>query len=150
MKEVDSISLQQSRRCLETAYSNFFRNPGKVGFPIFKSKKNQSNLSYTTVNVSNSIRLDETNNRYIKIPKLNFVRIKLHRQLPNNSIIKHVTISRTPTHKYYISISIQYDLDIQEKQLDINNSIGLDYSSSDFYVDSDGDRANYPRYYRMW
>ena len=58
LKEIDSIALQQSRRCLEAAYKNFFTSKGKIGFPKFKSKKNQSNLSYTTVNVSNSIRLD--------------------------------------------------------------------------------------------
>ena len=78
MKEVDSIALQQSRRCLETSYKNFFTGKGKTGFPKFKSKKNKSNLTYTTINVSNSIRLAETS-KYIKIPKLNFVRIKLHR-----------------------------------------------------------------------
>jgi putative transposase len=76
LKEVDSIALQQSRRNLEAAYKNFFKQQNN--FPKFKSKKNQSNLTYTTVNLSNSIRLDEKN-KYIKIPKLNFVRIKLHR-----------------------------------------------------------------------
>ena len=75
---------------------------GKVGFPKFKSKKNQSNLNYTTVNISNSIRLNESN-KHIKIPKLNFVRIKLHRQLPIGSTIKHITISKTATNKYYVS-----------------------------------------------
>ena len=149
LKEVDSIALQQSRRCLETSYKNFFQSKGKVGFPKFKSKKNQSNLSYTTVNISNSIRLDETT-KYIKIPKLNLVRIKLHRQLPIDSIIKHITVSKTSTNKYYVSICVQYELNIKENQLDINNSLGLDYSSHDFYVDSDGDTAKYPKYFRLY
>lgn len=149
LREVDSIALQQSRRCLETAYKNFFAGKGKVGFPKFKSKKNRSNLSYTTVNVSNSIRLDESN-KYIKIPKLNFVRIKLHRQLPIDSIIKHITISKTSTNKYYVSICIQYELNVKENQLNVENSIGLDYSSHDFYVDSNGNKAEYPRYFRLY
>ena len=38
LAEVDSISLQQSLRHLDTAFQNFFRNP-KTGFPKFKSKK---------------------------------------------------------------------------------------------------------------
>lgn len=149
LKEIDSIALQQSRRNLETAYKNFFASPGKNGFPKFKSKKNQSNLSYTTVNVSNSIRLDETT-KYIKIPKLNFVRIKLHRQLPNSCNIKHITISKTATNKYYVSICVQYELKIKENQLNLENSIGLDYSSHDFYVDSNGGKAEYPRYFRLY
>ena len=63
-----------------------------------------------------------------------------------------MTISRTPTNKYYVSICVQYELntDIKENQLNINNSIGLDYSSHDFYVDSDGNRANYPKYFRLY
>ena len=149
LREVDSVALQQSRRCLETSYKNFFQSKGKVGFPKFKSKKNHSNLSYTTVNISNSIRLNESN-KHIKIPKLNFVRIKLHRQLPIDSTIKHITISKTATNKYYVSICVQYELNIKENQLDINNSIGLDYSSHDFYVDSNGSRAEYPRYFRLY
>ena len=149
LREVDSVALQQSRRCLETSYKNFFQSKGKVGFPKFKSKKNHSNLSYTTVNISNSIRLNESN-KHIKIPKLNFVRIKLHRQLPIDSTIKHITISKTETNKYYVSICVQYELNIKENQLDINNSIGLDYSSHDFYVDSNGSTAEYPRYFRLY
>ena len=39
LKEVDSISLQQSLRHLDAAYSNFFKNK-ETRFPKFKSKKN--------------------------------------------------------------------------------------------------------------
>ena len=78
------------------------------------------------------------------------MRIKLHRQLPIDSTIKHITISKTATNKYYVSICVQYELNIKENQLDINNSIGLDYSSHDFYVDSNGSRAEYPRYFRLY
>ena len=38
LSEVDSMALQQSLRDLDKAYRNFFRAPGKVGFPKFKSK----------------------------------------------------------------------------------------------------------------
>ena len=73
----------------------------------------------------------------------------MHRQLPQDSLIKSVTISKTKSGKYYVSILCEYELNIQEKQLNIENSLGLDYSSHDFYVDSNGDKANYPRYYRL-
>lgn len=63
-------------------------------------------------------------------------------------MIKSVTISRTLSNKYYASILCEYELNIQENQLKIENSIGLDYSSHDFYVDSEGNRANYPKFYR--
>jgi putative transposase len=78
------------------------------------------------------------------------VRIKLHRQLPARYVIKHVTISKTSTNKYYVSILVQYELNVKENQLNIENSLGLDYSSHDFYVDSNGVRAEYPRYFRLY
>ena len=43
LKEVDSISLQQALRHLDTAFQNFFKNQ-KTGFPKFKSKKNNNNI----------------------------------------------------------------------------------------------------------
>ncbi|MBK5243192.1 transposase, partial [Clostridium sp.] len=37
---------------------------------------------------------------------------------------------------------------IEEKQTPSNIILGLDYSQHDFYVDSEGRKANYPKYYR--
>ena len=147
LKEVDSIALQQSRRNLEVAYKNFFFSKGKAGFPKFKSKKNNQ-LSYTTINQKGTVKLSD-NTKYVKLPKLGSVRIKCHRQILNNEIIKSATISKTPTNKYFISILVEYEKDIPQLNLNKENSLGLDYSSSSFYVDSQGNEANYPRYYRL-
>lgn len=147
LKEVDSLALANAQMNLQSAYNNFFKNP-KSGFPKFKSKKRDKD-SYTTNNQGGNIYISE-DNKYICLPKIKLVRIKLHRQLPQNSIIKSVTISKTKSGKYYISILCEYELDVQEKQLDIEKSLGLDYSSHDFYIDNNGSKANYPRYYRQW
>ena len=146
LKEVDSLALANAQMNLQSAYNNFFKNP-KSGFPKFKSKKRDKD-SYTTNNQGGNIYIAE-DNKYICLPKIKLVRIKLHRQLPQNSIIKSVTISKTKSGKYYISILCEYELNIQEKQLNIENSLGLDYSSHDFYVDNKGNKANYPKYYRL-
>ena len=147
LKEVDSLALANAQMNLQTAFKNFFKNKGKVGFPKFKSKKNYKD-SYTTNCQKGNIYISE-DNKYVCLPKIKLVRIKLHRQLPQNSIIKSVTISKTKSGKYYISILCEYELNIQEKQLSVENSIGLDYSSHDFYVDNNGNKANYPKYYRL-
>ena len=52
LKEVDSVSLQQSLRHLDAAFQNFFRQP-KAGFPKFKSKKRNKN-SYSTVCINSN------------------------------------------------------------------------------------------------
>lgn len=145
LRGVDSLALANAQINLQTAYNNFFRNP-KNGFPKFKSKKFDRD-SYTTNNQRGNIYIDD---KYIKLPKIGFVRIKQHRHLPENSIIKSVTVTKEKSNKYYISILAEYEINIQENQLNIENSIGLDYSSHDFYVDSKGNRAGYPKYYRLY
>ena len=106
LKEVDSLALTSVWKQLNSAYSKFFKEP-KVGFPKFKSKKS-AKQSYTTNNqpASQAIRIE---NSYIRLPKLGLVKIKLHRQLPENCEIKSVTISRTSTSKFYASINVEYD-----------------------------------------
>ena len=54
-----------------------------------------------------------------------------------------------PTNKYYVSILTEYEYDIPYRILDSNKSIGLDYSSSVLYVDSNGNSINMPHYYRL-
>ena len=61
---MDSIALQQSLRHLDTAYTNFFKRKDS-GYPRFKSRK-RGKQSYTTLNVSNNIRLEDGR---IRLPK---------------------------------------------------------------------------------
>ena len=143
LREVDSLALANAQLNLQTAYKNFFSNP-KAGFPQFKSKKH-SKQSYTTNNQKGSIRLD--GNR-VRLPKVGFVKLALHRQILADQQIKSVTISLEPTGKYYISVLVEYEVDIPEPQLDPNKALGLDYSSPHFYVDSEGNTADMPHFYR--
>ena len=143
LREVDSLALSNAQLNLQTAYKNFFSNP-KTGFPQFKSKK-RSKQSYTTNNQKGSIRLDGTR---IRLPKVGFVKLALHRQIPADQQIKSVTISLEPTGKYYISVLVEYEADMPEPQLDPNKALGLDYSSPHFYVDSEGNAADMPHFYR--
>jgi len=145
LKEVDSISLQSALENLETAYQNFFRrvkNGEKAGFPKFKSKHN-NHRSYTTKAVNGNIRLKDG---YIALPKIGAVKIKLHRQIPENHILKSVTVSKTPSGKYHASILFEYEQIIEP--VEIKTTVGLDFSMTELYVDSDGNEAHYPRYYR--
>jgi putative transposase len=84
----------------------------------------------------------------VRISKLKDVKIKLHRQLHSDCEIKSATISQTVPGKYYISILVEFDAEIQPVLPCSDKVIGLDYSSKELYVDSFGDSAYYPRYYR--
>lgn len=145
LKEVDSYSLCNEQMNLQTAFNNFFRNP-KIGFPKFKSKKTDKS-SFTTSNVNNVIRIN--NNHRIHLNKLGWVNFKEHRKIPVNYRIKSATITKTPSGKYYISVLTEYEYEIPKKVLDKNKSLGLDYSSHDFYVDNQGrSPENLHHYYR--
>ena len=146
LKQMDAYALCNEQMNLQTAFNNFFRSP-KIGFPKFKGKKRDKS-SYTTSNVNGTIKI--LDNKHIKLPKIKSLRIKLHRQLPENSKIKSATIERKPSGKYYISLCVKYESQVPDIELDKNKSIGLDYSSHDFYVDSNGDKANYPKYFRLY
>ena len=141
LREVDSLALANAQLHLQTAYSNFFRDK-KIGFPKFKSKSNKQ--SYTTNNQKGSIKIEE--NSFVKLPKIGLVKTKIHK-LPNeNYVIKSVTITKTCSGNYYISILFEFKKNIEPHPID--NVIGLDYKSDGLYVDSEGHTCGSPKYYR--
>ncbi len=142
LKEVDSLALANAQLNLNKAYKNFFREK-TIGFPKFKSKKS-NHRSYTTNCVNGNIKLERG---YIKLPKLGAVKIKQHRDVPVEYKLKSVTISRTPTGKYYASILYEYENHVKPVEPEV--FVGLDYSMKELFVSSDGTSAQYPRYYRQ-
>lgn len=140
LKEVDSISLQQSLKDLDVAYQNFFRRvkngDKQVGFPKFKSKKNPKQ-SYRTQNVNNNISIDGNK---IKLPKLGLVRFANSRSFDGK--IKNCTISKTKTNKYFVSVLVEEEIEELPRN---NNAIGIDLGLKDFLVTSDGEIVENPR-----
>ena len=144
LKEVDSVALQQTVIHLYDSYMNFFRH--NATFPKFKKKKND--YGYTTMNINNSIRFIEDD---IQIPKLGRIKVIRHRKLPESFKFTMVSVSRLGRH-YYISLLgeeeyFDYAEYIKEK-LDPSNSIGLDFSLSHLFVDSNGGHLDMPTYYQ--
>lgn len=138
---------------------------GLKGMPKFHSKS-AGCYSYTTNNQvstkennlkNDTIRLEGS---CLKLPKIKKpVRLIMHRLLPENAVIGNVTISKDGDGRIYASISYSYvtatNMDIRNAAADNDASIieslrflGLDYSQKDFYVDSEGRKANYPHYYK--
>ena len=143
LKEVDSIALQQSVIHLYDAYINFFKH--NASFPKFKKKKND--YGYTTMNINNSIRFMGDD---IQIPKLGKVRIVKHRHINESFSFSMVSISRKGKY-YYVSLMgeeecVDYE-EIIKEALDVNSSIGLDFSLEHLFVTSEGEHIDAPSYY---
>jgi len=157
LKEVDSVALQQARNNLENAYSNFFKSIKKVrkgeqvGFPKFKSKHNH-NDSYRTIGIS---RID-FGSAFITIPKC--PKIRFNQNLRNikswyrnkSTVLKNVTISKTPSGKYYASCLFEGVQDYSGIPKEIGTVKGLDMSLQQFYVDEQGNSPEYKRNYREY
>ena len=141
LKEVDSIALQQSLRHLESAFCNFFKLQ-KSGFPRFKSKKDTTR-SYSTVLVNGNISIS---NKGLRLPKIGEVRVTQHRKIPLYYRLKSVTVSQNASGKYYASILFEYEKQVSNKYAE--SFLGLDFSMKELYKDSNGQEAEYPRYYR--
>lgn len=139
LREVDSLALCNAQMNLKRAFENRRKNPKHFSKPRFKSKK--SKQSYSTNNQKGSVRIEDGK---IRLPKIGLVKIKLHRQIVGT--IKTVTITKTPSDKYYVSMLTEYEnqvLPIVPKKF-----VGLDYSMGELFVSSEGERADYPKYYR--
>lgn len=134
------MALANAQLNLEKAYKAFFK--GHAKFPTFKSKRHKQ--SYTTNVVNGNIQLLDG---HIKLPKLKKVKVKQHRTIPSEHTIKSCTISMTASGKYYISILTEYEKQISKKE--IEKVVGLDFAMDGLFVDSEGKKANYPKFYRQ-
>ena len=137
LKEVDSLALANAQMNLQTAFNNFFCSP-KVGFPKFKSKKS-NRRSYTTNSVNGNIKIS---NGLLTLPKVGKIKLKQHRQIPSDYVLKSVTVSQTPSGKYYASILYEYENQVQ--QITPQTFLGLDFSMHELYKDSNGNEPEYP------
>ena len=144
LKEVDSLSLCNEMLDLRQAYNNFFNR--RANKPKYKSRKNFKQ-SYRTNNQSDSIRI-KYEDGLLKLPKVGWVKVKLHRKLPEGAEIKNVTVSKTCSGKYYAAINFEYEVKTSKPKKANPRALGIDYSSAHFFVDSEGTVADMPHYYR--
>ncbi len=137
--------LQATTLNLTTAYKNFFE--GRAGFPRFKSKHGNQSIQYPQnvkivdgdVNASASLSIDPERSRGVKLPgNIGVVKAKIHR--PIEGKIKTVTVSKTPSGKYFASILTEVE---GEKPSSTDGKIyGVDLGLKHFAVVSDGEKVS--------
>ena len=131
LKEVDKFALTNSVYNMDSAYQKFFKEHS--GYPKFKSKRDNKK-SYTTNCTNNNIEASFKKNK-IKLPKLKWVKAKIHRNFIGK--IKSATVSQVPSGKYFVSILIETEHIPLER---INNSIGIDLGIKDLLITSNGEK----------
>lgn len=134
LRDVNAQSLQQSLRHLDVAYHNFFNK--RAQFPKFKSKHGKQSFSvpqYFDINVEN-----ET----LSIPKIKLIKAVFHRLIEGK--MKSVSISKTPSGKYFAAILCEVEKEVKQKQ--IGGEIGIDLGLKSFVVTSKGEAILAPKF----
>ena len=138
LSEVNSQSLQSALRNLDTAYTNFFRNTTAVGFPRFKSRKDRQSFL-----CPQHCRVDFTDGT-ITVPKAKDIPAVLHRKFKGT--VKTVTVSMTPSGKYYASVLVDTSMqEIQPLEPVLRTSLGIDLGIKSLAVCSDGRTFENPK-----
>ena len=146
LKEVEAQALTQSLNNLNAAFKNRFSKMTKrqTGFPKFKSKR--AKQSYRTCMPAKNALQD----KYIKLPIIGKVKFRAKPRVQEDWKLKSITVSKSTTGKYHASLLYEYFIEEPHIELDINNSIGLDYKSDGLFVDNQGNEPNYPKFYRLY
>ena len=144
-KECSDDCLDSSKINIQNAFNIFFKSlnktrKGKQGFPKFRSKKKHKD-SYTECHVKKNAF--DFHNRKINISKCTSIYFKHREKLPKwydkeTCTLKSITISKNPSGEYYASLLFELpSFYANQKPISENQSIGLDWSPQDFYIDSE-------------
>ena len=144
-KECSDDCLNSKERNLQSAFNNFFKSlnktrKGKMGFPKFRSKKEHKD-SYTECHVKKNAF--DFHNRKINISKCTPIYFKHREKLPKwydeeNCTLKSITVSKNSVGEYWVSLLFELpNFNANPKSISENQSIGLDWSPSEFYIDSE-------------
>ena len=144
LKDIDSLILMNAHQDLERSYKNFFRKSSKFGFPNYKSRK-LTKKTFKTSMVNNNIKILIDG---LKLPKLDPIKITMERDIPSDAKINNITVTQTSSNKYYASINFEVEKLINK--IRPVKYIGLDFSMSNLFVDSDGNIADNPKAFRLF
>ena len=143
-RECSDDCLNSTERNLQSAFNNFFKSlnksrKGKMGFPKFRSKKEHKD-SYTECHVKKNAF--DFHNRKINISKCTPIYFKHREKLPkwysNKCELKSITLSKNSVGEYWVSLLFELpNFNANSKPINENQAIGLDWSPSEFYIDSE-------------
>ena len=124
LKEVNSQSTQASLRDLDVAYNRFFSKQGK--FPRFKSRKDKQSFRVP--------QYTEYKDQQLWIPKFKQpIKVREDRLLSGKILFS--TISKSPTGKYFVSITCETEYIPYEKT---TSKVGIDLAIKNLAICSNG------------
>jgi putative transposase len=139
LKDIDAQALCRSIIRLEKAYQEFFKN-GK-GFPKFKSRRGRQSYQCGLWGA-----VDQEAGT-IRLPKFKPMRFACSRKFEGS--IKSITVSRDPSGKHFVSITVETGKDVQQpKPYSEDSILGIDLGLAHFATTSDGEKIDNPRFFK--
>lgn len=136
LNEVNSQSLQFALKCLDDAFKRYFKKQNK--YPKFKSKKSRNSFT--------APQFGKIKDGRLYIPKFKEgIKIKMDRDIKGD--ISKMTITRTPSGKYYVSILSKEEVNSLPKT---GNQCGIDLGLKDFITISDGIKFKNNKYLKEY
>lgn len=142
--EVNSKALQ---RTVTRFYQNLDglseqkQNGNKVGKLKWKSPREFQSMTYS----QSGFELKNTSGRHatLWLSKIGDIKIRYHREIPDEADIKEVTVKKETTGDWFVSFGLETDeADLPEKpaldELDSSNSVGIDLGILNYVHTSDG------------
>lgn len=128
LADCPSQTLQMALRNLDNAYTKFFKGGG---FPKFKNKYSRQSIQFPQ-----GVKIDFKNST-IFLPKLKLVNVLFHREFKGE--VKTVTVSKTTTGKYFVSVLIENQVNIpNKKKVKEKTTVGIDVGVKTLATLSDG------------
>jgi putative transposase len=130
--ECYSQILQSTTLNLTKAFKNFFEKRAK--YPRFKSYHRKQSIQYP--------QYCQVVEDGVKLPQFGIVKAKIHRLFEGE--LKTVTISRTPSGKFYASLLFDTRLEYPSPII-TGKVVGIDLGLTDFAITNDGEKTSkYP------
>ena len=144
LKDVHSQVLQNVAVRLDLAFKAFFRrvkNGEDPGYPRFRGKFRYDSFTYPQW--GNGCKIE---NGRLYLSKIGHVKIILHR--PFTGTPKTGTVRRTPTGKWFVTISCEVEAQPLPSQ-DVEATVGIDVGLESFATLSTGEKIENPRFFRQ-
>jgi len=142
LRDMDSQSLQQALRDLDSAYQHFFRRvrkgEKKKGFPKFKSRKTDT----PRFRIPQRVVLIDS---FVSVPKIGLVKVVLHR--PLEGVTRGATFKQEACGHWYISLVVEQQI-APKADRPVVSHIGIDVGLKTLAVLSTGEEIANPRWYR--
>lgn len=146
--QVNATSLQQLLRRLDKTFKAFFRRVKagvEPGYPRFKGRNRFKSLEYRYGDGC-KLRVDEYGRHVLYVQNVGEIKVKSHRPLPDDAVLKHVVIKRN-LGRWYVCLMLEIHDPVPPEAT--GQQVGIDAGLMRLLTLSDGTVFENPRWLRQ-